>query len=373
MINNDIANHLNRYFNNNSASASGNGLAGDVYKKLKARHDTIHGRTDAADDAKQGANTATTPDASLSAEERRQKELQAILDKINAEDAAVAPAPANAADSNAAQSGDNFLGFLNDLPLFNEFKAGLVDAFTRLDSASSGSISAQYELNYTAMQYVADAAGNFSYKETSVSIKLDLNYVKAAAGDGAKGKSLAELLGGAQDMSQLVDILGGSGKSQKTSSTSPTDFMAGLKDYFSPEKTAGRIVDFCTAFFPASDAFKAGGDTEEARGKFAEMMRAAVQKGFDQAMGTLGKVPQKVRDDIDKTHELTFKGIDDFVTYGMDRNKQNEGVYSALEQLAFSFQYSYSEKTVSAGSGSYTQAGASKDAGATQAALDTQA
>jgi hypothetical protein len=79
------------------------------------------------------------------------------------------------------------------------------------------------------------------------------------------------------------------------------------------------------------------------------MMRDAIQKGFDQAMGVLGKVPEKVQKDIDKTHELTFKGIDDFVKDGLNKQKQDEGLYASLEQWNLSFSLNYGETAVRAG------------------------
>ncbi len=426
MINNEMRNQLNRYFNRANQQEAG-GSAAEVYKRLKAKHDTITGKTPAADEeaaaaegekatdkaatekaasektaAEQlkdrldltGKKKQTKTDDSLSPEERRQRELKAILDKLTAEEAARYPSRTKTSDKDAAEeSGDastvitpenieeakksgGITGFLNDLPLFNEFKAGLIDAFNRMDSASAGMISAQYEFNYSSMQYIADAAGNYQYQETSFSLKFDLNYIKAAAGQGGpSAKDMASLIDSSDDFASLVENLKNAtaqgGQAPAAASTKPEDFLASMKDYFSPEKTAGRIVDFATAFFPNSAAFKAKGDTEEARSEFAELMRNAIQKGFDQAMGTLGKLPKEVQDGIDKTHELTFKGIDDFVKNGLNKQKEQQGVYDSLQQFAFSFEMNYSQKTVSVQNGKY--AGNSGQQQASQSALDTQA
>jgi hypothetical protein len=256
------------------------------------------------------------------------------------------------ADSLAAS--DGLSGFLNDMPLFDEFKTGLMDAFKLMDKGGLGSVSAQYELNYSSMRYIANAAGGYEYKETSLNFKLDLSYVKASAGNGG-GRALADLIGQSTDFASLIETLKGAASGQPTAT--PKDFLAQMEDYFSPEKTAGRIVDFATAFFPKSAAFKAGNDTEEARSEFAETMRAAIQKGFDQAMGVLGKVPKEVQDGIDKTHELTFKGLDDFVKNGLSKEKEEEGLYASLERWNLSISLSYSEKTVSAAAGAYAPAG----------------
>ena len=419
MINNDITNHLNRYFNRPAQKDAGS-TPQDLVKRIKARHDSINGRGQEAEAAAKAAEEdkavkdnaqagrfgkgyihnktkrddapvaekapAKDDEAKLTPEERRQKELQTIMDKLNAEEAARYPDRAGkktetketskivtAEKTDTPKDENGFMSFLNDMPLFNEFKTGLMDAFKRLDSATAGSISAQYELNYTSMQYVADAAGNFEYKETSFNIKLDLNYVKAAGG-GKTGKELADLIGSSEDFESLVNNLktAGVGGQQPSKTASPNDVMASLQDYFSPEKTADRILDFSTAFFPKSDAFKKFGDTEEGREEFAKMMRDAIQKGFDQAMGKLGAVPKKTQEGIDKTHDLVFKGIDDFVKNGLNKEKQENGIYDALEQFAFSFEMNYTQKTVSVRSGTYGANGEAQAAPA-QSALDTQA
>ncbi|MCL1999838.1 MAG: DUF5610 domain-containing protein [Planctomycetes bacterium] len=412
MINNDMRTQLNNYLNNRFVQPEGN-TATDIFKRLKARQDTIAGHTAPAEaeesntektaaqqlkdrldfgSYKNNKQTKTDEKDDLSPEERRRRELQAILDRVNAEEAAKYPSLAKKSaaarqteetssvitpeNMSEAKSSGGVMGFLNDLPLFSEFKAGLVDAFNRLDSASAGMISAQYEFNYSSMQYIADAAGNFQYQETSFSLKFDLNYIKAAAGPSAK--EIANLIGTSSDFASLIENLNQAfqgGQTQAAKAMKPEDFLASMKDYFSPEKTAGRIVDFATAFFPNSAAFKAKGDTEEARAEFAEMMKNAIQKGFDQAMGVLGKLPKAVQDDIDKTHELTFKGIDDFIKNGLNKQKQQEGIFESLQQFALSFEMSYSQKTVSVTNGLYTNTGQPQSlAGqATQPALDTQA
>lgn len=349
MINDSLSNPLDRYFaSRSSASADG---AADLYKKLKARRDVIQGKVPEAEETADAA-------ADLSPEERRQKEVREILDRINAQEAqspAAEPVAASGGQKNLEADEYGFPAFLNDLPLFNQFKTDLVNAFTSLDSAAAGSISAQYELNYSAIEMIANAAGGFDVKETSFSFKLDLNYVKAAAGK-EKNASLADIIG------------------TDKANPSPNDFLDQLKDYFSPEKTADRIVDFATSFFPNSSQFKSKGDTEEARSEFADIMREAVQKGFDQAMGKLGSVPQAVQDGIDKTHELTFTGIDDFVTQGMNRGREDKGddLFSVLQAFSLAMEASYSQKAYS-----YLPEAAASGSGAAEAfkprVVDTEA
>ncbi len=388
MINNDLSSQLARYYNQQNQKTESAGQsssrASEAFQRLKSRQNTIQGKpaktdktgqTDTAD--KTDAKTAATEEQNLSPMERRKKELAAIMDRLNREESERYPGRNKNKTTTPVQTGDtnqaatttndidnaNALGFLNDLPLFNEFKAGLTDAFKMLDGASAGSISAQYELNYSAMQYIANDAGEFEYKETNVSIKLDLNYIKAASG-GKTGKEIADAIGNAKDFGSLVENLKNIGQNDMAAakqSFNPQDMMTSLQDYFSPENTAGRIVDFAAALFP-------GGD----RAEFGEKMRKAIQKGFDQAQGILGKVPKSVQDGIDKTHELTMKGLDDFIANGRSPQKEQQGVYNSLEQFSFNFQMSVSQKTVSVSN--YDARGAAQQSNTTTpSALDTQA
>ena len=393
MIGNELNPRLGNQFNRSGQPGKTEAPA-DAFRRLKAKGDAIRVGGDAAAEKedktpalampkdilelgrrgpfskaprltppKTAAKEESSAGVELSPEERRRKELKDILDKINAEEAEKRPPAAVKPESDQAEAkAEKWSGlpaglseFLNDMPLFDEFKASLADAFRSMDKANLGSISAQYELNVTSMRYISDAAGGFEYKESSFNLKLDFNYLKAAAGASGNGRAMADRIGQAGDFASLVEVLqsavpdraGQAGQTGKAA-PAPDDFLAKMKDYFSPEKTAERIVDFAAAFFPSSRSFKANGDTEEARGEFAETMRQAIQKGFDQALGVLGKTPKAVRDDIDRTRELTFKGIDDFVKNGLNRQKGEDGLYAALEQWNLSISASYSEKTVSA-------------------------
>ncbi len=461
-ITNDFFNRFNNYNKNTNKTDTG-GVASDLFNKLKNKKaaqaegadengetqetgqtagkektdKTAHKRNlmDSYEKAKSGAANPETETKELSAEEKRQAALKKIMAQLDAEEAQRYPrrhantnanGSNNAANANNANAADKAATnasasssvssasfdearedggidqLLNDLPLFNEFKTSLMDAFRSMDSGTKGSITAQYEMNYSAMQYIAAEGGGYNYEETNFSIKLDLNYVKAAAGGGMTGAEMADKLGEAKDFESFVKVLQGfqqdsdknaaanaaatgaegaegsaaseksgakkneflsaylnkDGKPMsakeimnaafKTNSTDAAakDLLKSFEDYWSPEATAGRIVDFATAFFPNSESFKNGGDTEESRKEFAEKMRSAIQKGFDQAMGHLGTVPTGTQEGIDKTHELAMKGLDDFIKNGMEPEK--EDTYEALNEFTMSFQMSYSHKSASA-------------------------
>lgn len=448
---NPLSNHLNRFFNRNNAiggagasnkkAKTGNGKAEDALADKSASADASGAETatpkkarpniiDAYEKSKTGEKDKTSEKGTSSAEdtveltpaEQRKKRLAEILEQVEQDYASRYPSLAKKDAERAAQEAsktttskteavssddpsvftdlqdkEGIGGFINDMPLFNEFKTGLMDAFRRLDSASSGSISAQYELNYKSMQYIADEAGGYEYKEVAFNVKLDLNYVKSASSGGGKSAGeIADAIENAEDFEAFASILqeisqqqqAEQGTSTTESSTvdakaaseklmekylddngkplsakqlmnnamksfSPDDVMKGMQDYFSPEATAGRIVDFATMFFPLSDEFKDGGDTEETRKAFSERMGKAIQKGFDDAIGTLGgNYSGTVGEGVDKTHELVFKGLDDFVKKGMKPGEEEKDKQNALQQFAFSFEMNYSSKTTSVSYGS---------------------
>ncbi len=76
-------------------------------------------------------------------------------------------------------------------------------------------------------------------------------------------------------------------------------------DYFSPEKTAERIVNFALSFYDGSD-----------RQEFAAKVRKAVMKGYYEAMKALGGfLPQEAHETI----AIVNRAIDDFAS-GEDIN-----------------------------------------------------
>ncbi|MBI5361513.1 MAG: DUF5610 domain-containing protein [Planctomycetes bacterium] len=84
-----------------------------------------------------------------------------------------------------------------------------------------------------------------------------------------------------------------------------------LVDYFSPENTAARIVNFALSRFQ-------GEGVQEDRQKYADYIMPAIQKGFSEARAMLGafNLPQEVWDQIDETYGLVEKMMDDFIKIG---------------------------------------------------------
>ncbi len=423
MINNEFLKNFNPFGNRNSGKADSKNLASQFADSMKRRQTAKKEGTIPTDAQKlavpeqektsrknrgfdrfERSNAQETEEApkELSVNEKRQAALKKIMDRLDAEEAAKYPnrnkdktdeTSGSKTDTSASSTvttvtdpaevskQDGLGALLNDLPLFNEFKTSLAEAFKSMDGATFGAISAQYEVNYSSMEYIADAAGNYEMKETKFSMKLDLNYVQAASGKSAS--ELADSIANAEDFESLVNTLNEFGKAGVDTTNpdaqvqaptdennplsaymkdgkpmsvkdlmnsafknfNPSSVAKGVQDYFSPEATSGRILDFAKSFYPMSDAFKkSGGDTPEAREEFAELMRGAIQKGFDQALGSLGAVPKNTMDGINKTHELTMNGLDDFVKNGNSPAKQP--TYDSLQAFSMSFDMSYSQTSV---------------------------
>ncbi len=95
----------------------------------------------------------------------------------------------------------------------------------------------------------------------------------------------------------------------------------------SPSATAKLIVDFAVGFFAQ---FKANHSEEPGNTQiegFAELVKGAVEAGFNNArdiLGKIGDISGEIEADIDETFQLAMKGIDDFAA-------EQRGVLANLE------------------------------------------
>ncbi|MFL0802600.1 MAG: DUF5610 domain-containing protein [Agarilytica sp.] len=83
----------------------------------------------------------------------------------------------------------------------------------------------------------------------------------------------------------------------------------------SPQATAGRIVDFSTAFFSQYQEQNQDMSLEEQVDSFLSLIGGGVDQGFSEAREILdgfGVLEGKVKEDIDKTYDLVFEGYEDF-------------------------------------------------------------
>lgn len=96
----------------------------------------------------------------------------------------------------------------------------------------------------------------------------------------------------------------------------------------SPEATAKRIVDFATGFLGVYAKNHAGQDEEGRLGGFMSLIRDAIDQGFADARDILkgiADISGPISDNIDKTYELTQKGLDDFYRKQLDLIKKQQG------------------------------------------------
>lgn len=141
----------------------------------------------------------------------------------------------------------------------------------------------QFEVNVQTLRAVTGPEGSM-YEEFSFSFRASFEVLQEASGE------------------QPVDF----------EALDSEDLLARLKDLFSPEKTAQRILDFALSHYAP-----AGEDGEAARQAFADRIGSAIQEGFDQAQTILGELEESIQAGIDQTHARVFDGLDRFVTEGL--------------------------------------------------------
>ena len=165
---------------------------------------------------------------------------------------------------------------------------------------------AQFEVNYQVIKSINSSQG---YETTSELFSFRGSYEflqKSSGGDWLPAAA-----------TENVD--------QKVDEAAEQDQLTYLRDYFSPENTAGRILDVALSFFGISEIAKSEGDTESARQNFSDFIGGAINEGFRQAREILGDLPEEIAGGIDKTHTLVFSGLEDFVKNGIDPDKTRSG------------------------------------------------
>lgn len=84
---------------------------------------------------------------------------------------------------------------------------------------------------------------------------------------------------------------------------------------FSPEATAERIVGFATSFFGAFMDRQGGEDKEGSLQEFMDIIRGAIDKGFEEAkdiLEGLQVLEGDIASNIDQTYNLIQEGLDRF-------------------------------------------------------------
>lgn len=167
----------------------------------------------------------------------------------------------------------------------------------------------KYSLNYQKL--TVDKSGNREMIEVAVQYsKLQADTVELS-NEGKEMSAVRESLQVIYSKTsiRLADALG----SEKTAEP---DIAAELNDYFSPENTAQRIVDFASSFFSAfTENHAEETDTSKVQNDFTKLMRDAIQKGFEEAQDLLGEfydndTPDFITDTIGQTYDLVQQKLD---------------------------------------------------------------
>jgi len=96
------------------------------------------------------------------------------------------------------------------------------------------------------------------------------------------------------------------------------DMLMNLLGYFSPEKTARRLLDVAASLFNDSEIRQIQGDTEASRRSFFERLGTSIDEEFKKIHQKWGKLPEVVQNEVDKTHFLIFSGLQTFAEKGID-------------------------------------------------------
>jgi hypothetical protein len=175
-------------------------------------------------------------------------------------------------------------------------------------------IRSQLEVNMQVFSSMHTANGTTT-SSTSLSFKETLEFLQTASGETPTTGATATDPTAADPVTEPE-----------------SDALSRLMAYFSPEKTAQRILDVAMSFFGVSEVQGREGDTEGARRTFADFIGGAINEGFKQARGILGAIPENIASGIDKTHALVFGGLEDFVKNGVSPEKLRPG--GVMEKIA---------------------------------------
>lgn len=96
----------------------------------------------------------------------------------------------------------------------------------------------------------------------------------------------------------------------------------GGMDYWSPENTAGRIVQGTTAFFEAYKESNPNLEGEALLDKFLSVIGGGIESGFKDATDMLkgfGVFDGSVKDNAEKTYDLVQQGLQDFRAQQMEK------------------------------------------------------
>jgi len=110
-----------------------------------------------------------------------------------------------------------------------------------------------------------------------------------------------------------------------------------LVEFFSPENTASRIVDFATNFLGAYQGNHPDDSENDQVNQFTTMIGEAIKQGFDEAEDILGSFDElgEIGDNIQKTYDLVLTGLEEFrLSHFNDGVIQEEIEDTAAEEIS---------------------------------------
>jgi hypothetical protein len=135
--------------------------------------------------------------------------------------------------------------------------------------------------------------------------------------------------------------------------------MEDIQDYFSPEKTAQRILGFTTGFLGAYQLNHAEEDESEQVTGFGALIRDAIEKGFDEAIKTLGGTEQlgEIGKTIRETYDKVMAGLEEFIQSKLKllgtEKEENDPLEATIEIPPLEVPEITSEETTEGQSDSY--------------------
>lgn len=199
-----------------------------------------------------------------------------------------------------------------------------VNASTQILQSQSLSIAARYASVRRAKEIATSDGEKISRAET----KFEAGYAAMGvrvSGDGQTGTASIDSVQISLSSSLTIDDANKILKDQLSEKINAAFKEAGVdidieevqkqNQDTSPEATARRIVDFATGFF---GVYAKNHGNEEDTGRldgFMSLIRDAVDKGFADARDILkgiADISGPVSDGIDRTYDLTQKGLDEF-------------------------------------------------------------
>ncbi len=135
---------------------------------------------------------------------------------------------------------------------------------------------------------------------------FEMNYQSVRAIQGANGEQ------GIERTAFFAQALKIEYRATGTYAADPEGAIGKLREAFTPEKTARRILDFALSRYGAEE----GSDTPESRAAYRDTILPAVERGYQEALGLLGALPEEIRSELEATIRRVRELFDAFIRDG---------------------------------------------------------